>query len=197
MSDGTGTLLTVAAVFASLSLVSVGGGNTVLPEIHRAAVQREQWMTDQQFADIYAISEAAPGPSSMISSLVGYKAAGLPGALVAIVSILGPSSLLMYVACLTWERFRTAKWRIAFEQGLAPVSLGLLFSSGSRSCDRRTTAPSPTRSPSRDHGRCCCAPRSRPCSSWRPPACSARSAWSDRTPLSAPATIRAHRRRCG
>lgn len=130
MDDGASTLLTVAAVFASLSLVSVGGGNTVLPEIHRTAVRTEHWMTDQQFADIYAISEAAPGPSSMISSLVGYKAAGLPGALVAIVSILGPSSLLMYIACLTWERFRTAKWRIAFERGLAPVSLGLLFSSG-------------------------------------------------------------------
>ena len=126
----SGRLLTIAAVFASLSLVSIGGGNTVLPEIHRAAVQREEWMTDQQFADIYALSEAAPGPSSMISSLVGYKAAGLPGALVAIVSILGPSSLLMFVACLTWEHFRTAKWRIAFEKGLAPVSLGLLFSSG-------------------------------------------------------------------
>src|SRR6516165_5618169 len=87
-------------------------------------------MTSQQFADIYAISEAAPGPSSMISALVGYKAAGLPGALVAIVSILAPSSLLMFVACLTWEHFHTAKWRIAFERGLAPVSLGLLFSSG-------------------------------------------------------------------
>jgi chromate transporter len=130
VNGGISTLLSVAAVFASLSLVSIGGGNTVLPEIHRAAVQDKQWMTDQQFADIYAISEAAPGPSSMISSLVGYKAAGLPGALVAIVAILAPSSLLMYVACLTWERFRTAKWRIAFEKGLAPVSLGLLFSSG-------------------------------------------------------------------
>ncbi len=130
MDHGPSTLLTVAAVFASLSLVSIGGGNTVLPEIHRTAVRDQQWMTDQQFADIYAISEAAPGPSSMISSLVGYKAAGLPGAIVAIASILGPSSLLMYVACLTWERFRTAKWRIAFERGLAPVSLGLLFSSG-------------------------------------------------------------------
>jgi len=130
MNGSASALLTVATVFASLSLVSIGGGNTVLPEIHRAAVQNEQWMTSQQFADIYAISEAAPGPSSMISSLVGYKAAGLPGAIVAIVAILGPSSLLMYVACLTWERFRTAKWRIAFEKGLAPVSLGLLFSSG-------------------------------------------------------------------
>jgi chromate transporter len=130
VDDGVRTLLTIASVFASLSLVSIGGGNTVLPEIHRAAVQREQWMSNQQFADIYAISEAAPGPSSMISSLVGYKAGGLLGAVVAMTAILLPSSLLMYVACLTWERFRTAKWRIAFEKGLAPVSLGLLFSSG-------------------------------------------------------------------
>ena len=62
MDDGIRTLIKVATVFASLSLVSVGGGNTVLPEIHRAAVHDEQWMSDQQFADIYAISEAAPGP---------------------------------------------------------------------------------------------------------------------------------------
>jgi chromate transporter len=143
VDSGRSTLLTVAAVFASLSLVSIGGGNTVLPEIHRAAVRQHQWMTDQQFADIYAISEAAPGPSSMISSLVGYKASGLAGAVVAIASILAPSSLLMYIACLTWQRFRTAKWRIAFEKGLAPVSLGLLFSSGvtvTRSSDHTPVA---------------------------------------------------------
>jgi len=124
------TLLTVLAAFASLSLVSIGGGNTVLPEIHREAVSVQHWMTNAQFADVYAISEAAPGPSSMISALVGYKAAGLMGALLAMVGILGPSSVLMYVARLTWERFREAKWRIAFERGLAPVSLGLLFASG-------------------------------------------------------------------
>ena len=124
------TLLKVASVFASLSLVSLGGGNTVLPEIHRAAVHDNGWMTDQQFAAVYAIAEAAPGPSSMIVSLVGLKAAGLVGALVAVISILGPSSLLMYIACRTWNRFKDAKWRIAFERGLGPVSLGLLFASG-------------------------------------------------------------------
>ena len=130
MNDEWSTLLRVAVVFASLSLVSLGGGNTVLPEIHRAAVHDNNWMTDQQFAAIYAIAEAAPGPSSMIVSLVGLKAAGIVGALVAVLAILGPSSLLMYVACRTWNRFRDAKWRIAFERGLGPVSLGLLFSSG-------------------------------------------------------------------
>ena len=130
MSDAGQTLWRIAAVFLSLSLVSLGGGNSVLPEIHRAAVQQNGWMTDRQFADIYAIAEAAPGPSSMIVSLVGLKAGGLIGALVAVAAILGPSSLLMYIACRTWDRFRDAKWRIAFERGLGPVSLGLLFSSG-------------------------------------------------------------------
>ena len=130
MSDDAATLWRVAAVFLSLSLVSLGGGNSVLPEIHRAAVQQNGWMTDRQFADVYAIAEAAPGPSSMIVSLVGLKAAGVIGALVAVAAILGPSSLLMYIACRTWDRFRDAKWRIAFERGLGPVSLGLLFSSG-------------------------------------------------------------------
>jgi chromate transporter len=130
VSDSGQTLWRIAAVFLSLSLVSLGGGNSVLPEIHRAAVQQNGWMTDRQFADIYAIAEAAPGPSSMIVSLVGLKAGGLVGALVAVLAILGPSSLLMYVACRTWDRFRDAKWRIAFERGLGPVSLGLLFSSG-------------------------------------------------------------------
>jgi chromate transporter len=128
--DDLQTWWRIATVFLSLSLVSLGGGNTILPEIHRAAVQQNHWMTDRQFADIYAISEAAPGPSSMIASLVGLRAGGLVGALIAIVAVIGPSSLLMYVACRTWDRFRDAKWRIAFERGLGPISLGLLFSSG-------------------------------------------------------------------
>lgn len=129
MSEGS-TLLRLVTLFASLSLVSLGGGNTVLPEVHRAAVHDNQWMTNRQFADIYAIAEAAPGPSSMIVALVGLKAAGITGALVAMAAILLPSSLLMYVACRTWNRFRDAKWRIAFERGMGPVSLGLLFASG-------------------------------------------------------------------
>lgn len=130
MTGEVHALLRVAAVFLSLSLLSLGGGNTILPAVHQAAVQDNGWMTSRQFADAYAIAEAAPGPSSMIVSLVGLKAAGLLGALVAVAAILGPSSLLMYLACRTWNRFRDAPWRIAFERGMGPVSLGLLFSSG-------------------------------------------------------------------
>jgi chromate transporter len=124
------TLLRVAALFASLSLVSFGGGNAIIPQMHHDAVTVEGWMDDRTFADIFAISEAAPGPSSLIVTLIGLKAAGIPGALVAVIAMLVPSSILVFLATRGWERFRDSPWRIAAERGLAPISLGLIAASG-------------------------------------------------------------------
>jgi chromate transporter len=125
-----GTLLQLIVVFGSLSLLSFGGTNTVLPEMHRQAVTVNHWLTDQQFASVFAISQAAPGPSSLIVSLVGLKAAGWFGALVAAIAMFTPAVLLTFAASQAWEHFRDAKWRIAVEKGLAPITVGLLLASG-------------------------------------------------------------------
>ena len=74
------TLLQIVTLFSSLSLLSIGGGNTVLPEMHLKAVQDYGWLNNQQFADVFAISQSAPGPSILIVTLIGYKAAGVLGA---------------------------------------------------------------------------------------------------------------------
>ena len=74
MSD-LGQLLQVIGQFLSLSLFSLGGGNTLLAEYHHLAVDRFCWLTPRQFADLYALAEAAPGPSSMIVGLLGLGAA--------------------------------------------------------------------------------------------------------------------------
>ncbi len=126
----SGTLLHLMVMFTSLSLLSFGGTNTVLPEMHRQAVTGYHWLTDQQFASIFAISQASPGPSSLIVSLVGLKAAGWVGALVATVAMFTPSAVVTFAASRAWERFRDAKWRIAAEKGLAPITVGLLLASG-------------------------------------------------------------------
>src|SRR5215510_13621569 len=99
------TLLQLILVFGSLSLLSFGGTNTVLPEMHRQAVTVNHWLTDQQFASIFAISQAAPGPSSLIVSLIGFKAAGWVGVLVATVAMFIPSAMLTFAASLAWEHF--------------------------------------------------------------------------------------------
>jgi chromate transporter len=124
------TLLQLILVFGSLSLLSFGGTNTVLPEMHRQAVTVNHWLTDQQFASVFAISQAAPGPSSLIVSLVGLSAASWLGALVATIAMLSPSLALTFAASQAWERFRDAKWRVAVERGLAPITVGLLLATG-------------------------------------------------------------------
>jgi chromate transporter len=132
-----GHLLQVIWEFLSLSLFSLGGGNTLLTEYHHISVDQFCWLTPTQFADLYAIAEAAPGPSSMIVGLIGLGAGwpegpfwGLLSGVMAEVSILLPSSLLMVAACLRWNHMAGSPWRIAFERGLGPITLGILFSVG-------------------------------------------------------------------
>jgi chromate transporter len=123
--------------FLSLSLFSLGGGNTLLAEYHHISVDRFCWISNQQFADLYALAEAAPGPSSMIVGLLGMAAAHNEGLLWKLISacaaeiaVLLPSSLLMLLASLMWRRFEHSPWRVALEKGLGPITLGILFAVG-------------------------------------------------------------------
>lgn len=128
-TDGA-TLFAVLTHFGLLSLFAIGGGNATVPEMQRHAVEVAHWMTDRQFADIFAIAQAAPGPNFLVSTLIGYHVAGLPGALIATFGLCGPSSVLAYFVSGTWERFKYARWRIAIQTGLVPVSVGLIGASG-------------------------------------------------------------------
>jgi chromate transporter len=129
------TYLQLAGLFASLSLLSIGGGNAVLPEMHLQAVKGHHWMTDSQFADIFSISQTAPGPSILIVTLVGYGAGlsvgGVPGAivggLIATVAMILPAASLMYAVTLFWKKAQKSKWRVAVEKGFAPLTVGLIM----------------------------------------------------------------------
>jgi len=123
-------LADLALHFVLLSLVAVGGANAVVPEMHRLAVDVKGWMTDREFADLFAIANAAPGPNVLIVSLIGFKLAGVSGGLVAIAAMCGPSSILAYSVTRLWQRFRDAPWRKLVQHALAPITIGLVLSSG-------------------------------------------------------------------
>ncbi|HTS21850.1 MAG TPA: chromate transporter [Casimicrobiaceae bacterium] len=120
----------VAAQFFVLSLLSIGGANAILPEIHLRVVETRQWMTDADFTQLFALSQAAPGPNVLIVSLVGWKVAGVLGGIVAMLAMSGPSSLLTYGVAHVWDRFRDAPWRAAIQRAVAPVTVGLILASG-------------------------------------------------------------------
>ena len=92
MKELGGTLVTLAWFFALLSLFAIGGGNSAIPEMHRFAVDVQHWLSDPQFADSSALAQLTPGPNLIIVALIGYHVAGIVGALVATVSMCGPTA---------------------------------------------------------------------------------------------------------
>ena len=122
-------LITLAVQFAVMSLLALGGANAVVPEMHRQAVELRGWMSDREFADMFAISQAAPGPNVMIVTLIGYHVAGLGGAFVTTLAMCGPTAVLAHFLGRTWDRFKDAPWRVAVQAGLVPISVGLVGAS--------------------------------------------------------------------
>jgi chromate transporter len=123
-------LIELARMFALLSFLAIGGVNALIPEIHRRVVDVQHWLTDADFAQAFAIAQAAPGPNMLIISVIGWKVDGFVGALVATLAICAPSSVLTFAVAHIWYRFRDAPLRIAIQHGLAPITVGLVASSG-------------------------------------------------------------------
>jgi len=121
--------LQLIAVFVPLSLLSIGGGQTIVAAIEHQAVIVHGWLTQREFVDLFAISRSAPGPGSLMATLVGWKAAGWPGAAVASLALFVPSSLLAFVATLLWRRHDRHPWHRRAQIGLAPVATGLILAS--------------------------------------------------------------------
>lgn len=127
-ADGN-ILATLAIQFVIMALLAFGGASAVVPEIHRQAVDLQGWMTDRQFADMFAIAQAFPGPNVMVVTLVGYHVAGLPGALVTTLAMCGPTAILAMLLASTWDRFKKAAWRVVVQSALVPISVGLVGAS--------------------------------------------------------------------
>jgi chromate transporter len=120
----------LAVRFTALSLVAIGGINAILPEIHRVVVDVEGWMTSAQFVELFALAQLAPGPNAMIVALVGWKVAGVVGAMVATAAVCGPSSVACYIAWQWADRLREAPLRGVIQRALAPIAIGLIMASG-------------------------------------------------------------------
>jgi chromate transporter len=117
---------TVLGVFSLLSVLAVGGGTAVLPEMKTLTVTTHQWLTDDQFRNFYGLGQIAPGPNMLMVIVIGYHVAGLPGAALAFVGFFGPASVLAFATSRVWNRFEGSPWRLSVQLGLAPVAIGLM-----------------------------------------------------------------------
>lgn len=123
-------LARLVETFAGFSLLSIGGANATVPEIHRVVVNAQHWMSDATFAQLIAIGQTAPGPNVLIVSMIGWRLLGPPGLVAATAAFVLPSSVLaVMVARVLASRDRgplVAELRAA----LGPVAVGLMLASG-------------------------------------------------------------------
>jgi chromate transporter len=120
----------LAIGFMSISLIAVGGGIAVVPEMNRLVVDVHGWMSDARFAQLFALAQAAPGPNVLVVGLIGWQVAGIVGMLVATAAMTVPSGLLAYGFCRMRTRLAGSRGLPLVEKGLVPVAVGLILASG-------------------------------------------------------------------
>ena len=116
--------------FLLLGCLAVGGVSTVMPDMYRYVVDEQGMVTARQFADLYALAQAAPGPNALWVTLLGLQAAGWTGAIATTLGVLIPATVFSLIASLLHAQHADAPLALAVRRGLAPVALGFMLASG-------------------------------------------------------------------
>lgn len=120
-------LLQLGLNFVLLSLLAVGGGTAVLPEM-QSILYAHFGLDHTQFVHMYSIGQLAPGPNMLMVLIIGYQIAGLAGAGIVLLAFFLPSSILCFYVGRLWARIGESPWRRAVQNALEPISVGLMAS---------------------------------------------------------------------
>ncbi len=123
-------LLLMCLEFFKTGLFSIGGGLATLPFLYDMADQYP-WFTRAQVSDMIAVSEATPGPLGVnMATYAGYTAAGVPGAILATVSLVLPSIIVILIVARFLQKFQDSVIVQRVLAGLRPASVGLIAAAG-------------------------------------------------------------------
>ena len=120
------SLVDVGAFFFMVGALSFGGGLTMIAFIQEQVVSHYHWLTPREFIDGLALGQFTPGPILMVAAYVGYKVAGISGAVVSAAGIFSPSFILMLSVLPVFERVRRLAWTRAVMKGIGPAVIGVL-----------------------------------------------------------------------
>jgi chromate transporter len=123
------SLVGVGALLLQVGALTFGGGISMIAFIQEQVVRQLHWLTPQEFIDGLALGQLTPGPILMVAAYVGYKAAGIAGAVVGAVAAFLPSFVMMLVILPAFDRARQLRWTRAALRGIAPAVIGVLADS--------------------------------------------------------------------
>ncbi len=123
-NDGVGGMFWY---FLLVSFLAVGGLNTVIPDIQRYVLE-QGWLTARQFGEVYALSQATPGPNVMVLTMIGAVVGGWAGAVAATVALFLPGLVVTFAMIHLQSRNPDMLLLLAIRRGMAPVAIGLTIS---------------------------------------------------------------------
>jgi chromate transporter len=98
-------LVQLFLAFLKIGCFAIGGAYSFLPLLEKEMVQNHQWLDRSEFLQVVGMAEVFPGAISIkFATYIGYKTAGVPGAVVANLANLLPPALLMLVAAVVYSR---------------------------------------------------------------------------------------------
>jgi len=125
-------LIKIFIAFSGISLSLFGGGYVMIPLMQTLFVTDLHWLTTQQFIDAIAFSQATPGPILVSATFIGYKLAGVTGAVIATVGMFTPSAILMIIVSKLFKKTKDHSFIKDMVTGIKVVVIGLIISSAIR-----------------------------------------------------------------
>jgi chromate transporter len=117
----------LCSIFLRAGALTFGGGFVMIPLLEAELVQARGWLSPQAFADAMALGQVTPGPVVITATFVGYRIAGLGGAVLSTVAVFLPAFALVLLVSSSIERFRETLGVQAFLQGIQPAIVGLML----------------------------------------------------------------------
>lgn len=122
--------LDLAGVFLKIGAIIFGGGYGAIPFIKNEVCNIRHWVTAKQFLDGMALGQITPGPVAITATFVGFKVMGIPGAIIATVSIFLPSFLMLMLLIKIYRKVGNNKYVISFFGGIKSAVVAILLSTG-------------------------------------------------------------------
>lgn len=124
-------LLQLFGTFLKIGTFTFGGGYAMLALLENEFVSGKRWIDKDEFLNMTAIAESTPGPVAINSATyLGYRMAGVPGAVVATAAVCIPSFVIIYLISLVYDRFMEAPWVAYAFQGIRAGVVYLILSVG-------------------------------------------------------------------
>jgi len=114
--------------YFKIGLFGFGGGYAMLSLIQNEVVEKQQWITTEEFTNIVAISQMTPGPIGINSATyIGYVVTGnVWGSALATFAVCLPSFLIVLLIARTYQKFRSNRYVEDVFSALRPTVVGLI-----------------------------------------------------------------------